>query len=113
MISCIFTLWLKLGFHYFHYNSNTITDNYNWYFAKKLETFQDSNTCQESKIDKNYGRYSKNKMTRPKKNSVWWLSGCRKRRNKKESEKVKKKKLEKEKGDICIRYIFMRESFAI
>ena len=36
VISGIFTLWLKLGLYSFHYHSNTITDNYNWYFAKKI-----------------------------------------------------------------------------
>ena len=34
--SRIFTLWLKLGFYSFHSHSNTITDNYNWSFAKKI-----------------------------------------------------------------------------
>ena len=48
--SRIFTLWLKLGFYAFHYHSNTIADNYNWSFAKKMETFQASKKCQESKI---------------------------------------------------------------
>ena len=50
VISGIFTLWLKLGLYSFHCHSNTITDNYNWSFAKKLETFQDSKTCQDFKI---------------------------------------------------------------
>ena len=50
VISGIFTLWLKLGFYSFHCHSNTITDNYNKSLAKKMETFQDSKTCQDCKI---------------------------------------------------------------
>ena len=36
VINHIFTLWLKLGFYFFHCHSNTITDNYNWSSAKKV-----------------------------------------------------------------------------
>ena len=61
VISHIFTLRLKLGFYSFHSHSNTSTDNYNWSFAKKLETFQDSKTCQESKIGKKLWKLQKNK----------------------------------------------------
>ena len=47
VISHIFTLWLKLGFHYFHYHSNIITAGL---LQKKLETSQDSKMYRESKI---------------------------------------------------------------
>ena len=40
VISRIFTLWLKLGFYSFHCHFNTITDNYNWSFAKKWRPFR-------------------------------------------------------------------------
>ena len=36
VINHIFTLWLRLGFYFFHCHSNTITENYNFFLCTKI-----------------------------------------------------------------------------
>ena len=67
VISHIITLWLKFGFYSFNYHSNTVTDNYNWSFAKNGRPLRIPKRVRTLKSDKNYGRYNIKRTGTPKK----------------------------------------------